>query len=300
MKQLTTYLQLMRPANIVTSLADILVGFAIVAFAAQQLNGNNTAHMLLLLLLLLLSTAGLYGGGVVMNDVFDAELDKIERPERPIPSGRISKMDATLLGMGLLIAGIVMAFLVTWQSGVIALLIAALALNYDAITKKYLWAGPINMALCRACNLLLGISIVAGMLSHYWLVFFVHLFYISAVTIISKGEVNGGNRNFLLIACGLYVLAIVTVLSLSLTPGFEVLRALPFLAVLAYFVFSSLQKALKTLQAMDLRRAVKFGILSLIFLDAAMAAGYAGWWYGLAMLILLPISMVLGKKFAVT
>lgn len=300
MKKLIACLQLMRPANIVTSFADILVGFSIVMVSEYYLAGGSNAHLWGMLALLLLSTAGLYGGGVVMNDVCDTELDKTERPERPIPSGRISKSHATMLGAILLIIGIVAAFFVSWVSGVIAIIITVLALVYDAFTKKLLWAGPFNMALCRAFNLLLGVSMIAGMLSDYWLLFFIHLSYISAVTLISKGEVNGGDKKMLITAFILYIMAIFVVIMLIFTPHFHLVQALPFLAVLAYLIFSSLIKALQTLEPMVVRRAVKFGILSLIVLDAAIAAGYAGWLYGLLMLLLLPLSMVLGKKFAVT
>ncbi|MEM0982243.1 MAG: polyprenyltransferase, partial [Cyanobacteria bacterium P01_H01_bin.58] len=45
---------------------------------------------------------------------------------------------------------------------------------------------------------------------------------------------------------------------------------------------------------------VKSGVLSLIVLDAAIAAGFAGWPYGLAVLALLPLSIVLARMFAVT
>ena len=95
MKKLIACLQLMRPANIVTSFADILVGFSIIMMSQQYLQPGQNMHLFNMLGLLLLATAGLYGGGVVINDVCDTELDKIERPERPIPSGRISKNEAT-------------------------------------------------------------------------------------------------------------------------------------------------------------------------------------------------------------
>ena len=75
----------MRPANIVTAVADILAGIAM-AGTLYFKQFDITA-----IILLILSTAFLYGGGVVMNDVFDADLDKVERPERPIPSGLIKK-----------------------------------------------------------------------------------------------------------------------------------------------------------------------------------------------------------------
>src|SRR5690349_14326443 len=73
------YLQLMRPANVVTANADVLAGFAAASGGWSKLPW------------LLAATCGLYAGGVVLNDVFDSALDQSERPERPIPSGRVTK-----------------------------------------------------------------------------------------------------------------------------------------------------------------------------------------------------------------
>src|SRR5207247_76223 len=81
------YLQLVRPANLLTANADVLAGFAAVGL-------KNPAA----LPLLLVATTALYGGGVVLNDVFDARLDAVERPERPLPSGRAAMGGASALG----------------------------------------------------------------------------------------------------------------------------------------------------------------------------------------------------------
>jgi 4-hydroxybenzoate polyprenyltransferase len=66
----------MRPANIITSIADVLAGIAISGFLSQS---DFSKHNISLLILLCISTIGLYGGGVVFNDVFDSDLDKVER-----------------------------------------------------------------------------------------------------------------------------------------------------------------------------------------------------------------------------
>ena len=113
----------MRPANIVTSIADVLAGIAISGYLLQPFLFNLQLQNILLLCL---STVGLYGGGVVFNDVFDAELDKIERPERAIPSGRVTIKEATLLGIILLMIGISTSFLVNIFSGSIATAIAVM------------------------------------------------------------------------------------------------------------------------------------------------------------------------------
>jgi 4-hydroxybenzoate polyprenyltransferase len=107
---LKPYLQLTRPANLVTAITDILAGMAIAQFTFSELFACITGRFHI----------GLYGGGVVMNDVFDAKLDSIERPERPIPSGKVPLASATMLGISLLFLGILAAAMFSLQSGMIA------------------------------------------------------------------------------------------------------------------------------------------------------------------------------------
>src|SRR5690349_11307088 len=103
MEKLLGYLRLMRPANVITAVADVMAGIAIAGYFVQLVPGTfgwGTGPQISLLpvILLCISTIGLYGGGIILNDVFDAELDAKERPERPIPSGLISKKAATIFG----------------------------------------------------------------------------------------------------------------------------------------------------------------------------------------------------------
>ena len=67
---LKAYLQLTRPANIITAIADILAGVAIATFSFSIDEIDPTK-----VILLCISTIGLYGGGIVFNDIFDLELD---------------------------------------------------------------------------------------------------------------------------------------------------------------------------------------------------------------------------------
>ncbi|UJH90695.1 UbiA family prenyltransferase [Antarcticibacterium sp. 1MA-6-2] len=120
------------------------------------------------LLWLILATIGLYGGGIVFNDVFDAELDKIERPERPIPSGKASVLSASVLGAILFIVGIISAFQVSSLSGLIAVVVAVLAVMYNSWGKHQTLFGPVNMGLCRGTNLLLGMSVIPAALQDLW------------------------------------------------------------------------------------------------------------------------------------
>ncbi len=297
------YLKLMRPANIVTAWADILVGFAASGSAIilyNVINGQATFVNLLPLIWLLLATSGLYGGGVVFNDVFDAELDTKERPERPIPSGSASRQGAILLGSLLLVVGVVAAAQVSWLSAGIATIIAFAALLYDASAKHHTFFGPLNMGLCRGANLLLGVSAVPAMVSERWYLALIPIIYIAAITAISQGEVEGGKKTTGIVALLLIGIVIASVLALGILPSYQVLAALPFAAFLTARVLPPFFQAAVEPIPEKIRTAVKAGVLSLIVLDAAVAAGFASLPYGLLVLTLLPISMALAQLFAVT
>ena len=286
----------MRPANIVTSIADVLAGIAISGYLLQPFLFNVQLQNILLLSL---STVGLYGGGVVFNDVFDAELDKIERPERAIPSGRVTVNEAMLLGIILLIVGIVTSFFVNILSGSIATAIAAAALIYDKWGKHQKLIGPLNMGLCRGLNLLLGVSILITQISSYWYVALVPIIYIAAVTIISRGEVHGGKSTTFYIAAALYLLVISAIFIFSFYRD-KTLLTVVFLLPFAWMIFTPLYKAWQEPIGKNIGKAVKAGVIALILLNACWAAAFGAFGLALIIVILLPLSLFLAKKFAVT
>jgi len=282
----------------VTAWADILVGFA--ASSLPLLSDGQGQIIAGPLAWLLLATTGLYGGGIVFNDVFDAELDAQERPERPIPSGRVSRQGATILGGLFLGVGILAALQVSpWSAG-IATIIGVAALLYNAIAKHHGFWGPLNMGLCRGGNWLLGVSAMPTMVGERWYLALIPLLYIAAITAISQGEVQGGKKTTGAIALLLIGAVLGAVLTLGLLPEYAILAALPFAILLAGRVLPPFIKAAREPVPEAIRTAVKAGVLSLIVLDAAVAAGFAGWPYGLLVLALLPLSIAFAQLFAVT
>lgn len=303
MNKLIAYIRLTRPANIITAIADILAGFAVSGAAITlftQNPGLESTTPVSSLLWLCLATIGLYGGGVAFNDVFDAELDRKERPERPIPSGEVSVTKAALMAGILLSVGVLAAWQVSRLSGFIALVIAVLAVLYDAWGKHQLIFGPINMGLCRSGNLLLGVSAVPLMVGEVWYLGLIPLVYIAAITMISRGEVHGKNRKALKGGIGMYVVILLSLFYISLISEVEWWQVLPFLLLLSYLIFPPLLKALESQKPALIGKAVKAGVISLIVLNAALASAYAGWKFGLLVLILLPLSLWVARKFAVT
>ncbi|MGH8503358.1 MAG: UbiA-like protein EboC [Gammaproteobacteria bacterium] len=290
-------MQLARPANVVTALSDVLAGFAVTGLYSS---GVIETGSLVALVWLLIATAGLYAGGVVFNDVFDARLDAAERPQRPIPSGRVSQGAAAVFGGLLLLGGIAAALQVSQFSGVLAAMIALTAVAYDAYGKHLEWLGPLNMGACRGLNLLLGMSALPASVPQLWFLALIPIVYIASITLISRGEVHGGTRSAGIAALALIGLLGAGVLLLGLTERFVLLAAAPFLILFWWFVVPAFVKAAQRPTPELIRAAVKTGVIMLIALNAAIAAGFAGIWYGLAVLMLLPVSIALARAFAVT
>jgi hypothetical protein len=301
MQQFTAMLRLMRPANIITAVSDVLAGFAIAKYTTtadwSQLSVSS-------MLLLMASTIGLYGGGVVMNDVFDAELDKAERPERPIPSGAISKKEAALLGVLLLLGGVLAALFahpgtLLSSSAYLAAAIAVAAVVYDKWGKHQSYIGPVNMGLCRGLNLLLGMSVIPAALPHYWAIGIVPVIYIAAITMISRGEVHGSKRTPLLSAVALYAAVIVAIVYIAYK-NVTLPSAILFLLLFSVMIFLPLQKAIRRPDGHMIGKAVKAGVIALIIMNAAWAAAFGSFYFALVILALLPVSLGLAKAFTVT
>ena len=283
------YLELLRPPNVVTAMADVLAGYAVAGL------GNGRA-----LPWLLAATAGLYAGGVVLNDVFDRRLDAVERPERPIPSGRVPAAHAATLGSVLLVAGVASAAQATRAAAVIALCIAALVVLYDAWGKHRAAFGPVNMGLCRGLNLVLGMAAVPATMSGHWPLALLSFVYIAAATAVSRGEVSGGKRGPAALAL-ISLIGVVGVLAaIAAGSGPRAVPAIALTIVLGWRVLWPFWMAYKDPRPALIRRAVKAAVLSLVLVDAVISTVYAGPLYGAIVLATAVAAGLLARLFAVT
>jgi 4-hydroxybenzoate polyprenyltransferase len=290
------YLQLLRPANVVTAMSNILAGYAIAGLGRPEA-----------LPWLLASTAGLYGGGVVLNDYFDRDLDAVERPERPIPGGRVPASHAAALGALLLGGGVLAAWQAGWVSGLVGAAIAGLVLLYDAVAKRSATLGPPTMGSCRAVNLLLGMSAVpAAMAGHAWLALLPFV-YIWSVTLQSRHEVyrtSSRPAGIALAGVSVVVLAAAVLVALSFSDGMPdavwPFAAVVLLALFASRVLGAFWWAWRTAHPQAVRNAVRAGVLSLTLLDAILATLHAGTLYGLLVLAVAALAYGLARLFAVT
>lgn len=93
------------------------------------------------------SAAIILAAGNVLNDVFDSETDRINAPDRPIPSGRVSKYGAALFSAFLFFSGISLAFTAGSLMAGVAVTAAGVLVLYDAKLKSSPIAGNIAVAL---------------------------------------------------------------------------------------------------------------------------------------------------------
>lgn len=205
-RTVNNYLQLMRAPAVFTALSNIFAAHLIITQGEIVWSG---------LLLLLASSAALYSGGMVLNDWFDYDVDLIERPGRPLPSGRIQRHHALLFGGLLLACGIVFAALAGPQSFYIALGIATMILIYDGVLKRTIAAG-LTMGACRYLNWLLGFSLLP--LTEHLLLIPVPIFlYIMAVTLLSREEEGANNKSIALLTATGIILAAFFIIALGAT-----------------------------------------------------------------------------------
>lgn len=283
------YVELLRPPNVVTAVADVLAGYAVAGL------GNRAA-----LPWLLAATAGLYAGGVVLNDVFDRHTDARERPERPIPSGRVGARNAAVLGVVLLAAGIACASRATATAAALAGAIAVLVVTYDAWAKRHAMVGPVNMGLCRGLNLVLGMAAVPASIAGHWPLALITVTYIVAVTALSRGEVLGGGRAVAAFALWCLAGVLGALVVVALQPAHRPAAALLLVAALGWRVLPAFWRAYRDTGPGAIRNAVRTGVLSLVLVDAVIGAAYAGAPYAAAILITAVVAGLLARWFPVT
>ncbi|MFF3564967.1 SCO3242 family prenyltransferase [Streptomyces sp. NPDC002574] len=163
----------------------------------------------------------LYHAGMALNDYADRDEDAVDRPHRPIPSGRITPVAALTAAGALTLAGLALARRAGRAPLAAATVLAATVWSYD-LALKHTPAGPAAMASARALGLLLGATATrpgafAAALPHAGLLG-AHTY---AVTSVSRHETQGGST-----AAPLAAMAVTAGIATITAGGADALRSL--------------------------------------------------------------------------
>lgn len=198
------WLRLVRVPNLATAAADPLAGFLIVS-GMREVGWPSPACWLAVA-----AVVSLYAAGMVLNDVCDLELDREERPERPLPSGAVSVGTAATVGGAILVGGVALAVAAAvaaaspWPAVAGGVLAAAVWL-YDRHAKGTP-LGPVVMGTCRALAWLVGMSAAGGPTQPAeWLIPTGMGVYVAGITLYARDEA-GRSRTGLLAAATLVML----------------------------------------------------------------------------------------------
>ncbi len=313
---LLAWMQLMRLPNVFTAAADVTMGFVFVAGSLQPLP---------VYLCVLGASCLLYTSGMVLNDLFDLTEDREKRPERPLPSGRVSVKSAAIVGFGMLGLGVLLGWItlplappglsLAWRGGAVATALAACVLLYDAALKRT-FVGPLGMSACRFLNVLLGMSmamaangmpsdpaVLLGFDKPQLLVAGGIGIYITGVTVFARREEGESNRVVLvagtvMMLCGIALLGTVPFYRF---PVIAVdLQRRVFWLLLALLAGGMLLRASLAIYRPIPARVqivVKHCIMLLIVLDGAVcAAAHSDRpWYAIGIVALLFPAMLLGR-----
>jgi 4-hydroxybenzoate polyprenyltransferase len=293
---LVAWLQLLRLPNVFTALADVMMGY-LVAYRGQLQSIENFGF-------LAVASTLLYLSGMVLNDVFDAEADTSDRPDRPIPSSRVSVKAASALGWGMLTGGLAIAWYLSfsvndWRPGVVATLLAACILLYDGALKRTRLA-PLVMGECRTLNVLLGMSLMLIPWGKAEILIAIGIgIYIMGVTIFARTDARISTRTrltsgFIVLLSGVAIVAAVPWQTVDrpplaiILPGWYLLWAAVALIIGRRCIMAIFEPSPKRVQT-----AVRHCVHSIIMLDAAVCVGYASSFWAFAILSLLIPTILL-------
>jgi geranylgeranylglycerol-phosphate geranylgeranyltransferase len=146
MSRVVEYLKLTRPQNNMIAALSVLVG-ALVSGDIECWRRVTFAC---------LSAFFISGGGNCLNDFFDVEIDRINKPFRPLPKGEISKRSALWFSVFLFLTGFCMSFFIRPLSMVIATTAIIFLIFYGHTLKRKLFWGNFTVSFVSALTFVYG------------------------------------------------------------------------------------------------------------------------------------------------
>jgi 4-hydroxybenzoate polyprenyltransferase/geranylgeranylglycerol-phosphate geranylgeranyltransferase len=136
----------------------------LVSLAASCIAYDNFPPLKIAILVTIIPMLG-WISGLYLIDIIDRKLDIIQKPHRPIPSGRIKKTEALIVGCVLVTIGLLLTIYLNYKNILFILIVAVLVFSYAKFTKSRGLLGNINRGLVTVVAYLFGVFSVD--LSYY-------------------------------------------------------------------------------------------------------------------------------------
>jgi geranylgeranylglycerol-phosphate geranylgeranyltransferase len=141
---MNSYIEILRPGNAI---------MALIAVILMAVIGKTYSFGIVLgAISVFIAT----GAGNTINDYYDYDIDKINKPDRPIPSGRIKLKNALYYSLILFFVATVLGFLISFENGLTVIICSILMIVYAYDLKQRCLIGNICV------SLLTGLTFVYG------------------------------------------------------------------------------------------------------------------------------------------
>lgn len=141
------FLTIIRPVN------SLMMGLGVVLSEIIAFQGVPSLHVMFFGFL---TAFCLTAASMVLNDYFDFEVDLINAPWRPLPSGLIKKNEAVFYFVLLAFLGVFSSLLISFECFLLAFLATFISSLYNARGKRYGLIGNFMVSFCVALPFLFG------------------------------------------------------------------------------------------------------------------------------------------------
>lgn len=180
-------IEIMRPIN------DIMGSLTVIIGILNTRTGLSIQAIVINLIFGIITYFFIAASGMIINDIYDLNIDKINRPERPIPSGRISLKVAKILWITTIAIGMFLSIFnglllnIGYLNIIVAGFFAFIGWLYAAWGKKSGFPGNIIVSLSFSIGLIYGAILNSSIIPPYIYFFFLTSFFLLLSREVIKG-----------------------------------------------------------------------------------------------------------------
>ncbi len=180
------YITLVRPINFFITFVSIFVSCIL---------AGGTQSQMLLMIFASFGGALIGSGGMVINDILDIEIDRINKPERPLPSGKVARYDALMFYAILTGFGLIMSAYTTRAAFIIAFFAVPTIVLYSKVFKGTPLLGNITVGALTGLAFIFGGATVGNIRQSLLPALFAFLINVGREIVKDMEDVEGDSKN---------------------------------------------------------------------------------------------------------